>query len=749
MPDPSPQTPNSSEDKSPWNEKLAEILIKAAIGGGAGTLITLFNTSDLPKLALGAGVGSAGMAAYAFVEPIAKRANKGLGQAGDATANAIGKTTGQVIAKLTSAADRYQEAQALACQYCRTEGLAKIEGIFTPMLETVYVPLELDQTGFKPGLAVLSESEAVEPDRSTRADIWQLLSQTQQDLNYRRLVILAWGGYGKTTLLRHLAFTYGRNLQDPALPRLIPILLLLRQYRQELTQDNPLSLPDLITQKHIPDLPLLDGKPLTLPPDWAESILRRGEALVMLDGFDEVPKAQRPLVARWLNQQMRRYSKSTFILTSRPKAYQEQDQATDTLELEMILWVRDFQEEQRQRFVQQWYWCQEYYHHGKEDTPDIRKEAQRSADELLAQIEARAELQALAKNPLLLNMMATFHRRYPSVEMPRRRVELYQEMCLLQLRDRPGARRLESVLGTDESLIILQMLALEMMQQRQERISQEMILQRLTAYLTAQAETVAAPAFLTHIEQVSELLVQREPGEYEFSHLSFQEYLAAREIVRCKQESLLYEQFAEDWWKPTVLLYAAQINPTGLLRVMLSRNATELAYRCCRDTTKRIAADLVTEVQKARYKPLENYLSQEQWREADEETYRLMITTVGKEYGQGFSEVDLEIFPCDDLRTLDQLWVKYSKGHFGFSVQKEIYVETGNPLDGKYHEETFNPFANRVGWKVKDQWQLYSQLDFSCSSPRGILPWEGGVIGYFMFFSSLAQRLANCSTSQS
>ena len=32
-------------------------------------------------------------------------------------------------------------------------------------------------------------------------------------------------------------------------------------------------------------------------------------------------------------------------------------------------------------------------------------------------------------------------------------------------------------------------------------------------------------------------------------------------------------------------------------------------------------------------------------------------------------------FPCDDLRTIDQLWVHYSNGKFGFSVQKKIYMD--------------------------------------------------------------------------
>ncbi len=41
--------------------------------------------------------------------------------------------------------------------------------------------------------------------------------------------------------------------------------------------------------------------------------------------------------------------------------------------------------------------------------------------------------------------------------------------------------------------------------------------------------------------QVSELLVEKEGEIYEFAHLSFQEFLAAAEIVRIRQELMLYD----------------------------------------------------------------------------------------------------------------------------------------------------------------------------------------------------------------
>ena len=33
----------------------------------------------------------------------------------------------------------------------------------------------------------------------------------------------------------------------------------------------------------------------------------------------------------------------------------------------------------------------------------------------------------------------------------------------------------------------------------------------------------------------------------------------------------------------------------------------------------------------------------------------------------------IKLFPGEDLRFINNLWLKYSQGHFGFSVQKNIW----------------------------------------------------------------------------
>jgi GUN4-like len=114
------------------------------------------------------------------------------------------------------------------------------------------------------------------------------------------------------------------------------------------------------------------------------------------------------------------------------------------------------------------------------------------------------------------------------------------------------------------------------------------------------------------------------------------------------------------------------------------------------------------------------------WKGADYETYLVMIQAVGKKENDYFTSNELLNFPCTDLRTIDRLWVKYSNGRFGFSVQKQIYLEVGGKPDGNFDEVTLNKLGDRVGWKVDNNWIRYSGVTFSTSAPVGHLPGLGG-----------------------
>ncbi len=204
------------------------------------------------------------------------------------------------------------------------------------------------------------------------------------------------------------------------------------------------------------------------------------------------------------------------------------------------------------------------------------------------------------------------------------------------------------------------------------------------------------------------------------------------------------------------MLYASQVNPTQLILEALRQEAIDLAYIIQQDTTKRLdlTADelaafeqLTPQVKTSRYATLEQLLQTQQWRKADQETYRLMITTVGKEDGQWLNVNDFKIFPCKDLQMLDHLWVKYSDGKWGFSVQKQIWEECGSPTD---HDGFVDKFCDLIGW-VRNGNVQSPQYNLE-NSPVGELPSLWGDSGFewvLLNISSLTQRLVDCSTRQS
>ena len=696
--------------------------------------------------------------------------------------------TSRTVETAASFEDQYLACQAADCQALRSEGAVQHVGIFVPLLRDVFVPLALDLSAGLPGFrriaGGLSDEGLVAEDMAVMPrsySIWDFLAKAEHETTFRQLAVLAWGGYGKTTLLKHIAYRMGTKQPEKGVPQMVPFLLVLRKHRELLAQENPPSLPALIGEYHVPKL--AGASDLVVPADWAKDVLRSGRALVMFDGFDEVAKAQRPAIAKWLNEQMRQYGESVFVVTSRPRAYREQD-AANQLVLASSLWVKDFDREQRRDFVTRWYGCQERYANAGRDTPDVKKRAAEFSQDLLAQVEAQPAIRALAKNPLLLNMIVTFHRRYEGANLPKRRVELYREICQLQLRDRPRARRLETLLTQCEAQTVLQRVAFEMMLQKLERVERNMLLQYVGEALVEQEETLRARDFLAPVVEVSELIVQQE-DEYEFAHLSFQEYLAAAHVAaKPEREALLYEHLQEDWWKPTILLYAGLVNPTKLIIEAMRQELTDMAYACLQETRKRIDEELKAKLQSARssvtstlnginldyvieesvddpllyddvadivldarYADLERYLKNGKWEEADYETYRLMITEVEKDEGQWFDREDLLNFPCEPLKAIDGLWVKHSGGKFGFSVQKEMYLNGGIP-DGKGEKiEAWRKLCQMNGWS--------GGIKFDINSPDGHLPvlrhlgeghpFAGGSIAVGGYGAVLASRLFNCN----
>jgi uncharacterized caspase-like protein len=154
------------------------------------------------------------------------------------------------------------------------------------------------------------------------------------------------------------------------------------------------------------------------------------------------------------------------------------------------------------------------------------------------------------------------------------------------------------------------------------------------------------------------------------------------------------------------------------------------------------------------YKRLRDLLAAQKWKQADRETLSLMLEVAGREKEGWLNVESINKFPITDLRTIDQLWVKFSNGRFGFSVQKRIWESLGGQPDVDY--ETWCKLCDRLGWRVNNNWLFYCDLNFTTNAPEGHFPaagvvniltaWSGWVVGSFsclVGFSALASKLAN------
>jgi hypothetical protein len=146
------------------------------------------------------------------------------------------------------------------------------------------------------------------------------------------------------------------------------------------------------------------------------------------------------------------------------------------------------------------------------------------------------------------------------------------------------------------------------------------------------------------------------------------------------------------------------------------------------------------------YTRLRDLLAAGNWQLADQETRNLIYK------GCGMQPTDVTRFPlfadfsCEDLHMIDHLWLQYSKGRFGFSVQQPIWHYCYHTFWDK--TLIWSTFGDRVGWRINhllkpNHWKRYDELTFTLDAPVGHLPHLGDRFGVFTI-EAIANRFAQC-----
>lgn len=134
---------------------------------------------------------------------------------------------------------------------------------------------------------------------------------------------------------------------------------------------------------------------------------------------------------------------------------------------------------------------------------------------------------------------------------------------------------------------------------------------------------------------------------------------------------------------------------------------------------------------KSDYYKLRDLLADGNWRGANIETSNLMLSLACPTKGRWLDSESIKKISCEEFRIIDQLWINYSKGKFGFSVQHKIW---------DYVQGNIDQFGTIVGWRVKKSWIPYSKYNFSIYASDGHLPayleflgfvWKDGWFGAY------------------
>lgn len=398
---------------------------------------------------------------------------------------------------------------------------------------------------------------------------------------HKKIVVLGNPGAGKTTLLKYIVLILAQgqghrfNLPRNTLPIYINLYRFISEQRQR-NQDYTL-LDYLRTQAK-------ESLILDLPDNFFKDALEQGNCFICLDGLDELGtvgsrKDTIKVVAALVN----RYRQNRYMVTSRRVGYDEAPLNYYDFTHYTLL---PFNDEDISAFIRKWYRARER---------DLNR-AEQQAQQLTYTILSEPRIQELATNPLMLTIIALVHRI--EAELPNQRVRLY-EKCVITLvdtweqvkqlkhedRNRPyykyRIRLLEQLAYWLHSTISKRGESREIKEGVLKQKLAQFLIEMRQLYLDEETAWQEAESFIELIKSRTGVLVKYEES-YRFVHLTFQEYLAARDIRKRTLfggETALWQEIEprlhDPHWREVLLLLMGSFDddelPTRLTQRILNQ----------------------------------------------------------------------------------------------------------------------------------------------------------------------------------
>ncbi len=410
---------------------------------------------------------------------------------------------------------------------------------------------------------------------------------------HKRCAIVGLPGTGKTTLLQHILLATVRDeISFNHTNNLIPVLVRARQL-------DPSNLPG-------PDdlLKVVEGVVFAnARPGFMKRQFENGKVLLLIDGLDEVVANKQDDFIRWIADYVELYPNSRYIISSRPADYQS-DVFQEFDFKEVILC--EFDTIQIREYVSRWTKAVEM---AEGATPE---EAEKTSTDYAAMLVKNTEnnpyVRRIARNPLLLSTLCLVQ-RYEGGDLPNRRVVLYQR-CIEGLlfhwdHKRGVSNTILSSLSLERKMMLLRRLALKMQIKGVAEFEESEVEKSFSESLKGIGERIKPQSILNNIRDRSGLLVERKPHIYGFSHLTFQEYLAALSInhvdTKIYDRLFLFSKRTNPQWSEVISLYAGiapRDSVESLLEELINTRSHKLILLCgeCLSATQSVCLEIQKKV---------------------------------------------------------------------------------------------------------------------------------------------------------
>jgi hypothetical protein len=410
-------------------------------------------------------------------------------------------------------------------------GLQMSERVYQD-LDVAYVPLWIQDDSQE--AEVIRAGEGIELRTIPRLRVPELLGK------HERAVLVGAPGSGKSTIVAWLAaHAASRKLNGFAgAESVVPFVVAVRSL-----QGSRL------------DAEAIAAGARGIDAGFVRQVLDERRGLVLVDGLDEAHEGAAVLVPA-LQAFVEAYPGNRILVTTRPAGTIGSERveiagfASTTL--------TPMSREDVYEFIGKW--CEVAELSIQKDRVKATEDGRRAAEDLEARVRASRPVERLAQTPLVCSVLCIVH-RFLGQRIPERRAALY-EACtnvLLYEWDRakfPAGAAIGQ-LDAQEKKVLLGGLARWMHEAKVAEVPREEVVRQFAERLPwMKREPGEAEGIVREIQDRSGILVERRPGFFAFSHLTFQEYLTAVELVRAGELLELVPRSHDRWWHEVTVLAA-------------------------------------------------------------------------------------------------------------------------------------------------------------------------------------------------